>query len=1013
MGEKLVVGPISKGLKTDLEPFNIDNDSFPTLLNAYQWRGRVKRKRGTSVLTQSTDYPSRLLRWFDSTNSAYGSTSSINLVAGAANILTDFSLESSGNIIPGTVTIINTTVPQTYTDPAKNGNLTGSIGGTGTINYATGAITITGGAANAITAAFLYAPSLPVLGIEDLILIQAQLPNTLAFDTKYAYGILTTSPYASYDVSFYKNPSTATYTNYVQKTNWTATRWNGQDYQQFWSTNYQGAFWVTNGIQVPFNTSNIGMQFKNITNVAIVAVGPPAVATLSIAAHGLVVGDFVFINEVGGITGINGQTGYVTTVVNPGQVQVTFQNAVLGGAYTTGGIAQYLTSRANTSIDCIRWYDGDQTNQAIVNPTFVAGNGWVNFMPPLSNSAFAIGDTPPAIYYLVGSRMILPFKDRLLFIGPVIQSSSGSPIYLQDAVVYSQNGTPYYTASFEGPASLPTSIPQPILVPSNQTADPRAYDGDIIGFGGAVFAGTNASICTASSNEDVLIFGFDRHLQTRFVYTGNDIVPFAFYAINAELGSSSTFSIVNMDFGVITRGSRGYIISNQNETKRIDLDIPDLIFEINLGTNGSERVTAGRDFVNEWIYETYPSIQNYWKFPNQTLYFNYRDNSYGLFNETYTTYGQFRRQTGFTWSTVVYTYPTWASWTEPWNSGESTSFNPEVAAGNQQGFIFIRDEGTAEASSLYIQSISSTTITSPNHCLNQGDYIIISGCLGSVGGSVNGKIYQVSVDSGSPNSFTVLGNTTPTGTYSGGGVITRLYKPMIQTKQFPVSWGMSRKTRIGPQQYLLTKTAIGQITLLIYLSQNSADAYNNLDFPEAVQIVPNPDSANNSLIYSTVLYTCPESTNLGLTPANINLQMPIAASQRQIWHRMNTSLIGDTIQLGFTMTDEQMRTLTPFSDSLEITGITAANPCVITVENELQVGNQVLIEDVEGMTQLNGNTYLITSRNDTSITIGVDSSSYTAYTDGGTVTAVSPLIQFSEIELHGFILDVTPSQMLA
>ena len=49
MGEKLVVGPINKGLKTDRTAFVIDNDSFPTLVNAYQWRGRIKRKRGNQV----------------------------------------------------------------------------------------------------------------------------------------------------------------------------------------------------------------------------------------------------------------------------------------------------------------------------------------------------------------------------------------------------------------------------------------------------------------------------------------------------------------------------------------------------------------------------------------------------------------------------------------------------------------------------------------------------------------------------------------------------------------------------------------------------------------------------------------------------------------------------------------------------------------------------------------------------------------------------------------------------
>jgi hypothetical protein len=35
--------------------------------------------------------------------------------------------------------------------------------------------------------------------------------------------------------------------------------------------------------------------------------------------------------------------------------------------------------------------------------------------------------------------------------------------------------------------------------------------------------------------------------------------------------------------------------------------------------------------------------------------------------------------------------------------------------------------------------------------------------------------------------------------------------------------------------------------------------------------------------------------------------MVTALAQAQTWHRMNTSLLGDTVQLGFTLNDEQMR----------------------------------------------------------------------------------------------------------
>lgn len=895
MGEKIVVGPVNHGLRNDVTAFVIDNDSFPTLINSYQWRGRLKRKRGTSLLT-------RLQRFFNSASTAYGNITSFNLVAGAGNLLTAFSLQANGNIIPGSVTLTDATTGNVYTDNSL-GILTGIPAGTGTINYATGAITIAGGGADLITTvSFFYYPDLPVMGLEDITITNTQFPGTIGFDTKYSYNIQTVFPYAAYDVSFYKNPA-ADPTNlpgYVPKTVETPTSWNGQDYQQFWTTNYQNGFWATNGINVPFSITNIGMQYKAITGVAIIGAGPPAIANLTIVGHGLVQGDFLFINEVGGITGINYQTGYVIAVIDANTVQVEFPNATLGGAYTSGGIAQYLTNRADPTKDSLRFYDGDPTNGSATAPALTGVNGWVNFAPPLSNLNYSVAELPLAKYYLVGARMIVPFKDRLLFLGPVVQTSAAnSQVYLQDTIIYSQNGTPYYTASFTGDPGLANTPFSPILVPIHQTATPTAYWEDQTGFGGFVSAGIEQSIISSGANEDVLIIGFTR-LEARLIYTGNDTIPFNFFIINSELGTESTFSSIVLDKGVMSQGSRGFIMTSQVDSSRIDLEIPDEIFQVQRTLNGPERSTAQRDFINEWVFFTYPNgkIPTPYKFPTQTLQFNYRDNSWAIFRETYTTYGLFRKQTGFTWATVSTVYPSWESWTDPWDAGESTLLQPQVIAGNQQGFVLSKDDGTNEAISLYIQNIVGNTITSPDHCLNAGDYIVISGALGTVGSFVNGKIFQVLMTT--QNTFVILPSLPAGLTYLGLGLIKRMYIPIIQSKQFPTAWSMGRKTRLGPQQYLLSKTPNSQITLQIFLSQDGTNAYN------IPPIVPDANSFNNSLIYSQILYTCPESANLGLTPANTNLQMPTASSQSQIWHRINTSLIGDTVQVGFTMSDAQM-----------------------------------------------------------------------------------------------------------
>jgi len=76
--------------------------------------------------------------------------------------------------------------------------------------------------------------------------------------------------------------------------------------------------------------------------------------------------------------------------------------------------------------------------------------------------------------------------------------------------------------------------------------------------------------------------------------------------------------------------------------------------------------------------------------------------------------------------------------------------------------------------------------------------------------------------------------------------------------------------------------------------------------------------------------------------------------------------------------------------SAVITGISQANPCVITASNYFVAGLDVMISGVGGMTELNGNEYSILSVTNTSITINVDSTSFSAYTSAGTAILLTP-----------------------
>ena len=82
-------------------------------------------------------------------------------------------------------------------------------------------------------------------------------------------------------------------------------------------------------------------------------------------------------------------------------------------------------------------------------------------------------------------------------------------------------------------------------------------------------------------------------------------------------------------------------------------------------------------------------------------------------------------------------------------------------------------------------------------------------------------------------------------------------------------------------------------------------------------------------------------------------------------------------------------------NGVAITGASQANPCVISVSGEpFNNGDWVYVTGVGGMTQLNGNTYIVAGATSGSFQINdlngnpVDSSAYGAYTSGGTFARI-------------------------
>jgi hypothetical protein len=837
--QSLLIGNFGGGFENDRKPFVINNDAFPTVTNAYIWRGRILKKRGTTQLGRLQ---------VNLTSVSLGNTGGGGALT--VNLVTFLTLPLPSSIVIRSITI--TVGAQVFTESTP-GTLSNGAGGTGTINYATGLLSIQTSpplAATPVLINFGYYPSLPVMGLENFQTSALTFPTLVAFDTTYSYQI-NSGTQIFHNVNFYKISGAP----FV---------WTGMDFQQFWTASYQGSMFTTNGVP--------GMSFLVITNVTYVGTTTTVTVMGPLNLNGLMTGDYVFLNEVIGIVGVNGVSGPITvtgaatfTIVTP---------TVPTGAYMSGGIVQSMTRAFSGYGDGIRWYDGDHTASSSL--------GWVNFSPPVTSG---LDINYKTIQYLIGANLIVPFKDRLLAFGVTFEDVTGTRIYYPSRIVASQVGTGYYSTP----------------VPINQGFDPHAWLTDTSGRNGVYLdIPVPQAIVSVQANKDVLIIGLEGQ-QFKLVATGDDSFPFVLQGINEELGTESTFSGVSLDTGALTVGPYGIIMTSQVSAQRIDLSIPDAVFSIAAENNGLARVTAIRDFRNEFVYFTYAPEQDesFDLFPTQTLLYNYRENNWALFEENYTHYGTYRKPSNYVWGDLGRLFGTWATWGNPWNFGIFGADYPDIIGGNQQGFVMIKDKGTQEDVSQYISGISGTTVTSPNHCLNDADYLLLSGILGTTNMPLLNGMVQKVLEIIDGNNFIieglppdVNGNPVPiTGTYLGGGVYSRLTNINVLTKQFPLFWQQGRKMRIGTQRFLMENSFTGQITVNIYADQNNVTSLND-------------PLINPYLIYSNILLTGPETNDM------------VGVAQDQIWHRLSNSFNGGTIQIGFTLSDAQMRS--PTTNSVEI-----------------------------------------------------------------------------------------------
>jgi hypothetical protein len=449
-------------------------------------------------------------------------------------------------------------------------------------------------------------------------------------------------------------------------------------------------------------------------------------------------------------------------------------------------------------------------------------------------------------------RVILSFKDHLLLLNTI--EDNGTTVETHgNRCRYSQSGSPVAADAFyEAPETS--------------------------GKGGVIDAPTKEQIISARILRDRAIVFFERSTW-ELVYTGNKILPFLWQKINSELGAESTFSTVLFDKVLLGVGNVGIHACNGANVERIDEKIPDFVFDIHNGSDGPERVYGIRDYKAEVVYWTLPGSENNPTYPTQVLVYNYRTGGWALNDDSLTCFGTIQNESDETWQSIQ---TTWSEMVSMWDSGSLQSEFPSIAAGNQQGYVFIVDQNvTRNAPSLQVSALSIgasnvVTLTVVDHNLQIGDYILVESVQGTTG--INDSVYSVTSASGDDITITVPGVG---GTYTGGGTLARVSQIDIKTKEYNFYQKEGRNLFIPKIDFYVDRTSNGQIA--VDFSPSSSD-----------RSMVSDGTTTGAILGSSILETSPHAL------------IPLESSQERFWHALYPQAEGSTIQFRIYLSETQM-----------------------------------------------------------------------------------------------------------
>jgi hypothetical protein len=262
-------------------------------------------------------------------------------------------------------------------------------------------------------------------------------------------------------------------------------------------------------------------------------------------------------------------------------------------------------------------------------------------------------------------------------------------------------------------------------------------------------------------------------------------------------------------------------------------------------------------------------------FPNQVLVYNYKNNSWALNDDCFTTFGYFEQQNDSTWASTL---QLWQEANFTWVSGVEAADFRQITAGTPDGFVLLiapdvsRNAPSMQVTNLVI-GLVFVTLTIVDHNLQVEDCIALENLVGINLPIIGFYIVQQVIDK---NTVTIMAPDI-TGVYIGGGTMARVSNIQILSKQWNPYVDKDRNFYLAKIDFGVQKTTDGQITVDYYPSYTNVSmlggAFNT-----------------NSILGTGILETSPYPV------------VPLEAEQSQLWHPLYFQTQGESIQIYMYLT---------------------------------------------------------------------------------------------------------------